>query len=272
MQPFLQYPLLLSLVLLAVAAEMLWRRRIAKRGYDFGAAAASLGIAVGGAVLKPATGAAIAAVTTLAYDATPLRLPLDDWRVWVAGFLAVEFAYYWNHRWNHGVRWLWATHAVHHSANEFTLPAAIRLGWTNLISGGWLLFVPLVLAGMPPLMLAALLGGNLAWQFFLHTEAIGRLGPLEWVLNTPAHHRVHHASNPAYLDRNFGGVLIVFDRLFGTFQAELADERPRYGLVHAMTSRNPVTIVLHEWRRLFSDLRNATSLRHALGIAFGRPG
>lgn len=271
MQPFAQYPALLPLVLLAVLAEMVWRRRIARRGYDFAAAAASLGIAAGGFVLKPVTGAAIALVYTAAWEATPLRLPVDDWRTWAAGFLAVEFAYYWSHRWNHEVRWFWATHAVHHSASELTLPAAVRLGWTNLISGGWLVFLPVVLVGFPPLVLGALLAGNLAWQFFLHTEAIGRLGPLEWVLNTPAHHRVHHACNPAYLDRNYGGVLIVFDRLFGTFQAELAGERPRYGLVHAPASNNPVTIALHEWRRLARDLRGAGSVRAGLGIAFGRP-
>jgi sterol desaturase/sphingolipid hydroxylase (fatty acid hydroxylase superfamily) len=264
-------PVFLAVVLLLVIAEAVWRRWVARRGYDFGAAAASIGVAAGNILLKPVS----AAVTTLVMVGLEpyavWRLPADDWRTWVAGFVAVEFVYYWFHRWSHTIRWLWASHAVHHSANEFTLPAAVRLGWTNLLSGGWLLFAPLVLVGFPPLMIAALLAANLSYQFLLHTELVGRLGPLEWVLNTPSHHRVHHASNGRYLDRNFGGVVIVWDRLFGTFADEVAEEPVRYGLTKPVASRNPFVIALHEWGNMGRDILKARSWKDRARAAFGRP-
>lgn len=139
-------------------------------------------------------------------------------------------AYYWFHRFSHTVRWLWATHAVYHSASEFTLPAAVRLGWTGLFSLGWLIYLPLILTGFPPLMVATLLAANLLYQYTLHTEAIDRLGPLELVLNTPSHHRAHHASDVPFLDCNFGGMLIIYDRLFGTFRRESDGGGLTYGL------------------------------------------
>jgi sterol desaturase/sphingolipid hydroxylase (fatty acid hydroxylase superfamily) len=264
-------PWLLGILAALVIAEAIWRRR-SGRGYDAGAAAASFGIAAGNVLLKPLTTAVTAAIFLGAEYFAPVHLPLDDWRVWVAGFFGVEFAYYWFHRWSHTVRWMWASHAVHHSANEFTLPAAIRLGWTSLLSGGWILFLPLVFVGFSPVMITVLLAFNLTFQFFLHTEAVGRLGLVEWVFNTPAHHRVHHASNPAYLDRNFGGVLIIYDRLFGTFAALDPADPIRYGLTTPVKSRNPITIALGEWRSLFADVSRAQTWRDRLSAAFGRPG
>lgn len=263
-------PWLLGLLLALVIVEALWRRRT-RRGYDLRAAGASFGIAAGNVLLKPFTGAIIAIVYLGAETLAPVHLPMSDWRVWVAGFFAVEFAYYWFHRWSHTVRWLWASHAVHHSANEFTLPAAIRLGWTSLISGGWLIFLPLVLAGFSPAMITILLAANLTFQFFLHTEAVGRLGPLELVFNTPQHHRVHHASNEQYLDRNFGGVLIIYDRMFGTFAASDENELIRYGLTTPLHSRNPFVIALDEWRKLFGEMAREKSWKRRFAIAFGRP-
>ena len=119
--------------------------------------------------------------------------------------------------------------------------------------------------------MVGLLALDLRYQFFLHTESIGKLGPLEWVLNTPAHHRVHHGANQAYLDKNYGGMVIIFDRLFGTFAAERADQPIRYGLVHPMGSKNPFVLALGEWRRLFGDLFHAQSLPAAARIALGPP-
>jgi sterol desaturase/sphingolipid hydroxylase (fatty acid hydroxylase superfamily) len=183
----------------------------------------------------------------------------------------VEFAYYWFHRLSHRVRWLWASHAVHHTPEEMTFLSAIRLGWTNLLSGGWIIYLPLVLIGFDPRLILGLLALDLRYQFFLHTEAIGRLGPLEWILNTPSHHRVHHGRNASYLDKNFGGMVIVFDRLFGTFAAETDGEPIRYGLAHPMVSNNPVSLALGEWRRLFSDLSRAPTMAAAARIALRPP-
>ena len=263
-------PWLLGLLLALVIAEAVWRRHT-RRGYDLGAVGASFGIAAANLLLKPLTSAIIATVYVGAASLAPVHLPLTDWRVWLVAFFAVEFAYYWFHRWSHTVRWLWSSHAVHHSAEEFTLPTAIRLGWTDLISGGWLIFLPLVLAGFSPVIITILMAGNLTFQFFLHTEAVGRLGPLEWVFNTPAHHRLHHASNDRYLDRNFGGVLIIYDRMFGTLATEDAAETVRFGLTTHVASRNPVVIALFEWRRMLGDMARERSWRRRLAIAFGRP-
>jgi sterol desaturase/sphingolipid hydroxylase (fatty acid hydroxylase superfamily) len=165
-------------------------------------------------------------------------------------FLLVEFVYYWMHRASHRIPWMWATHSVHHSAEHLNLTAGIRLGATGLISGEWLPFVPLVFIGVSPQVLAVLLAFDLTYQFFLHTELVPRLGPLEYVLNTPAHHRIHHARNAAYLNRNFGGALIVFDRLFGTYGEERALETPSYGLAGERRGTNPVRILFAGWARL----------------------
>lgn len=264
-------PIFLAAGLILILVE--WGlRRLAGRSYSWGGAFASLGVAIGDMVSRLTGGVVIGLAALAIARLSPWHWPLDDWRSWVVGFFGVEFAYYWFHRWSHEVRWLWATHNVHHSAAEFTFPAAIRLGWTSLVSGGWIVYMPLVMAGMDPVMLATLLGLNLKYQFLLHTELVGRLGPLEWVFNTPAHHRIHHACNAAYLDRNYGGVLIVFDRLFGTFAEERPDEPVRYGLTEPLESRNPFIIAFREWQWIGRDLKAARSFRDIRTILFGRPG
>lgn len=261
----------LTLVVAMSLVEFILRKRL-KRPYDTSSALASFGVALGN-IASAALGPLIIAPVFLAlHAAAPAKLPLDDWRIWAVGFFAVEFAYYWMHRWSHLVRWMWASHAVHHSAEEFTLPAAVRLAWTNVLSGAWLVFAPLILIGFPPTMVVVLLAINLKYQFLLHTELVGRLGPIEWVFNTPSHHRVHHASNAAYLDKNFGGMLIVFDRLFGTFAAERRNEKIVYGLVQPVRSFNPVAIALHEWGRMGRDVLAARTVHEALVALFGRPG
>jgi len=265
----MRHPWVLLVMLLAIAGEYLWRRR--GGGYDMGSALASLGVALGQAVIRPITGLALAAIFTALFAAAPVKLPVNDWRTWVGGFFVMEFTYYWFHRASHRVRWMWATHAVHHSARELVLPSAIRLGWTEMLSLGWLFFAAIVLAGFPPVVVAVLLGLNLIYQFPLHTEAIGRLGPLEWVLNTPSHHRAHHSSDPGFLDCNFGGVLIVFDRLFGTFREEPVGGGLNYGLVHGMNSKNPVRIALHEWGRMFAAMRGKDRVIDKIRIAVGPP-
>jgi sterol desaturase/sphingolipid hydroxylase (fatty acid hydroxylase superfamily) len=146
-------------------------------------------------------------------------VPMDHWSGWLACFVGQEFCYYWYHRAAHRVRWFWCTHAIHHSPNQLNLSAAYRFGWTGRLSGTLLFFTLAPLLGLPPRIVLMLLSLNLLYQFWIHATWIPRLGPLEWVLNTPSAHRVHHAANLEYLDGNYGGVLIVFDRLFGTYTA-----------------------------------------------------
>jgi sterol desaturase/sphingolipid hydroxylase (fatty acid hydroxylase superfamily) len=160
---------------------------------------------------------------------------------------------------------------VHHSPNEFNLGIAYRFGWTGRLAGNSLFFVPMIWLGFAPQAVFATLALNLLYQFWLHTEWVPKLGWLEYVLNTPSHHRVHHASNAEYIDRNYGGVLIVFDRLFGTFAAERDDLPCRYGLTQPLISHNPIRIAFHEWLNIASDLRQARSWREAIGYLFGPP-
>ncbi|MDM0039908.1 sterol desaturase family protein [Variovorax sp. J22G21] len=199
-------------------------------------------------------------------------LPMDHWSGWVACFLGQEFCYYWYHRAAHRVRWFWCTHAIHHSPNQLNLSAAYRFGWTGRLTGSLLFFFVAPLLGMPPRVILLMLSLNLLYQFWIHATWIPRLGPLEWVLNTPSAHRVHHASNLEYLDSNYGGVLIVFDRLFGTYTAERADVPCRYGLVTPMHTNNLLRIEFTQWQALWRDLRSARSARAVWGYLFKPPG
>jgi sterol desaturase/sphingolipid hydroxylase (fatty acid hydroxylase superfamily) len=265
-------PWLLVATLLVLGAALAEAVVLGRRGrYDWRAFAATLGDLLGRRAVD-AIGLSIAApllawvhahrLTTLALDSVGTLLLL---------FVGQEFCYYWHHRASHRVRWWWATHCVHHSPNQLTLASALRLGWTGRIGGAAIFFAPLIWLGFAPVTVFAAVALNLLYQFWLHATWIPKLGPLEWVLNTPSHHRVHHACNPAYLDRNFGGVLIVFDRLFGSFAAERADTPPRYGLVVPLHSYNPLRIALHGWRALGRDLRAARGLRESLATLFGPP-
>jgi len=258
-------------VLLFAIMEMAWRKH-SGRGYDLGSLGGNIGILLGRGVSILLSGGIITAAWFAVYNISPFQWSVEDWRTWVVGFFVIEFFYYWEHRFSHTVRWFWATHAVHHSANEFTLPAAFRLGWTNTISGAWVVLLPMALMGFHPLVIGTLMTLSLRYQYFLHTEAIGKLGPLEWVFNTPSHHRVHHGSNPEYLDKNFGGVLIIFDRLFGTFVEEKDEIPVVYGLTTPVTSNNPFVIAFHEWGNMFSDFKRTNTLRGRWRVLFGRPG
>jgi sterol desaturase/sphingolipid hydroxylase (fatty acid hydroxylase superfamily) len=199
-------------------------------------------------------------------------LPMDHWTGWAACFIGQEFCYYWYHRAAHRVRWFWCTHSIHHSPNQLNLSAAYRFGWTGRLTGTLAFFMLAPLFGMPPRIVLIMLSLNLLYQFWIHATWIPRLGPLEWILNTPSAHRVHHAANLEYLDGNYGGVLIVFDRLFGTYIAERADTPCRFGLVRPMTSYNLLTIEFHQWQALWRDLRSADSWSEACGYLLKPPG
>src|SRR5262249_28604975 len=194
------------------------------------------------------------------------------WWVFVLCFFLEDLAYYWFHRISHESRWFWASHVVHHSSRSYNLATALRQTWTGKLTLGIVFWLPLVLLGFPPAMVFLFTGLSLIYQFCIHTEAIDRLGPLELVLNTPSHHRVHHAVNPRYLDANYGGVLIVWDRLFGTFVAEHAGDRPVYGLVKNIDTYNPLRIAFHEWAAIARDVARVRTGREALGYLFGPPG
>jgi sterol desaturase/sphingolipid hydroxylase (fatty acid hydroxylase superfamily) len=213
-----------------------------------------------------------APVFAFAWEHRLQTIVLNSWLLGLCLFIGQEFCYYWYHRSAHRVRFFWATHAVHHSPNQLTLSTAYRLGWTGKLTGTALFFTPLVWLGFPPEVVIATLSLNLLYQFWIHATWIPRLGWLEYVLNTPSAHRVHHASNVDYLDANFGGVLIIFDRLFGTYVAERDDLPCRYGLVTPMRSHNPLRVEFQQWMDLGRDLAQAGSLGAMLGYIFLPPG
>jgi sterol desaturase/sphingolipid hydroxylase (fatty acid hydroxylase superfamily) len=197
---------------------------------------------------------------------------LDTWQAILMLFIGQEFCYYWFHRASHRIRWFWGNHSVHHSPNELNLSAAYRTGMFAKLIGSPIFFVPMVWLGFLPQVVMATLSLNLLYQFWIHATWIPKLGWLEYVFNTPSAHRVHHASNTEYLDANFGGVLIVFDRLFGTYVEEREDLPCRYGLTKPITSYNPLRVEFAEWISLAKDLRNARSVKAVLGYLFMPPG
>ncbi|MCA0356223.1 MAG: sterol desaturase family protein [Proteobacteria bacterium] len=264
-------PVWLVVILTLVLVELVWRMREG-HGYDGRSALTTLGLVAGNIPAAALNAVVLGGLYTAAWRVAPIHLPLDDWWTWVLGFVAVEFAYYGFHRASHRVRWLWASHAVHHSSEQMTLLSSLRLGWTNLLSAGWAFYVPLILIGFDPKLVVLLLTLNLRYQFFLHTEAKISLGPLEWLLNSPSHHRVHHGRNDAYLDCNYGGVLIVFDRLFGTFRPEREDEPVEYGLKGRTADANPFKLVWREWADVFSAMRAAKTVGGAIRVALSPPG
>jgi sterol desaturase/sphingolipid hydroxylase (fatty acid hydroxylase superfamily) len=263
-------------LVLAVATGFMlleyWLARLGRHDtHDLKETAGSFAIAAGNGVIRAVEARLIAIPFVFVYEHRLLDFePGSTWAI-AALFLGTEFFYYWHHRAAHRIRWLWATHAVHHSATKLNYTAAIRLGWTGAISGNFLFFLPLAWIGFHPLAVIAMLGVNLAYQFFIHTQLAPHLGPLEWVLNTPRHHQVHHASNAACLDKNYGGVLIVFDRMFGTFAERPKGEPLRYGLAEPLTTANPLRIVFHEWARIARDVRRAGSWRRRFQAIFGAP-
>ena len=185
--------------------------------------------------------------------------------------LAQDFFYYWFHRAHHRVRWMWASHVTHHSSERLNLSTAFRQSLTYPISGMWLFWLPLAWLGFEPTHIVAVVAINLGFQFFVHTQAIGKLGWIEKIFNTPSHHRVHHARNPKYIDKNYAGLLIVWDKCFGTFVEEDPAVPCEYGIIGQIHSHNPLTLTFHEWRAMFRDAFKANGVVGALRQLFGPP-
>ncbi|MFD9127384.1 sterol desaturase family protein [Kitasatospora sp. NPDC059571] len=224
-----------------------------EQGYASRDTATSLGMGLGSLLFDALWKIPIVAAYSALYALTPLRVPVLWWTVPLM-LLAQDFCYYWSHRGHHVVRVLWACHVVHHSSRHYNLSTALRQPWTGATS--WVFYLPMIAAGVHPAALAFCSSFNLVYQFWIHTERIDRLPRgIEYVFNTPSHHRVHHASQGGYLDRNFGGILIVFDRMFGSFAAETV--RPVYGLTKNITTHNPLRVATHEYAAIARDVAAA---------------
>jgi sterol desaturase/sphingolipid hydroxylase (fatty acid hydroxylase superfamily) len=238
-------------------------------GYDTKDTAASLSMGIGNVVINFAWKFVVLVVYAGLYELTPLRVPTEAWWAWVVIFFADDLAYYWFHRISHEVRVFWASHVVHHSSRHYNLSTALRQTWVPMT---YLPFwLPLALAGFPPWMILTQQAISLMYQFWIHTERIGRLPrPIEFLFNTPSHHRVHHGANEQYLDRNYAGILIIWDRLFGTFAGE--EERVRYGLTKNIETFKPTEVAFHEYRAIARDVRAARGWRERAGYVLRGPG
>ncbi|WP_339386384.1 sterol desaturase family protein [Vibrio caribbeanicus] len=208
-----------------------------------------------------------------------LYLWLFDWRLFdiklsITSFICLlilqDFFYYWFHRASHHIRWMWAAHVTHHSSERMNFSTAFRQSLMYPLAGMWLFWLPLVIIGFEPkwVIFAVLL--NLGLQFFVHTQWIRSLGIFEHFLNTPSHHRVHHGRNPQYIDKNFAGVLIIWDKIFGTFEPER--ETVRYGIPNPVNSYNPITVTFQEWLIMLKEIRNKNlTFSERIQVIFGKP-
>jgi sterol desaturase/sphingolipid hydroxylase (fatty acid hydroxylase superfamily) len=239
--------------------------------YETRDTAVSLIMGLGSTIAGLVTGGAVVAAGLWVYQHRLFTIPMSAAWAWVVIFFLEDATYYAFHRISHERRFWWASHVNHHSSQHYNLSTALRQTWTGGVAGTWLLWLPLSFLGFPPAMVAIEKGISLVYQYWIHTETIRRLPPrFEAVFNTPSHHRVHHARNPRYLDKNYAGILIIWDRMFGTFQPELDEEPCRYGLVKNLATFNIVRVAFHEWIAIGQDLVRAP--RHALGWLFGPPG
>lgn len=245
------------LFITAIVAEMLIARRVDRTRYDPRDTLTSLGLGLGSTVAGVLAGGAVLAAFQWVYGWRIATIPFAWW-AWIACFVLDDLAYYAFHRAAHRVRWFWAAHVNHHSSQHYNLSTALRQTWTGFLALSFIYRLPLMLIGFHPVMVLFVGGLNLIYQFWIHTEAVARMPRwFEAIMNTPSHHRVHHAVNPRYLDTNYAGVFIIWDRMFGTFTPELASERPRYGIVKQIGTDRFLWHVFHEWVEIARDLWRA---------------
>ncbi len=249
------------------------RAHLVKGHFDWKDTFASIGMRIGNYGSNVLLAGASVAAFAFFYDYRLFDIPMSSPWAWVAIVVLDDFAYYWFHRFSHECRFWWAAHVNHHSSQEYNLSTAVRQPWTGVLVGTWAPWFVLSLIGFPTEMIFLQSSLNLAYQFWIHTEAIGRMPAwFEYLFNTPSNHRVHHASNPRYVDRNYAGIFMCWDRMFGTFAEETAADPPRYGLIKNIDTYNPLRIAFHEWAAMFRDLGRARSLREVAGYVFGPPG
>jgi len=258
----------LAILVVAESIELLKEHRFGKGKNDM---FASLFIGIVAVAVATTTKGVNLLVYDWIYQFRLFNVPSGAWWVWVICFFADDHSYYWFHRCGHHVRFFWASHIVHHSPQTFTLTTALRLPWTSHLTGNFLFWGWMPLLGLSPAMIVTMKAASTVYQLWLHTEKIKKLPWwFEAFFNTPSHHRVHHGTDAEHLDKNIGGTLIIWDRLFGTFCKETY--RPKYGLTKNINSCNPFVLEFSEWGNLISDLKKARSLHDCINFLFNSPG
>lgn len=263
------YAIPVFVILLSVEAWYSWREH--KHLYESYDTWTSLALGIGNVLTGLITKGLILALFTFLYKHRLFQLDYQTWWFWVLLFFADDFSYYWFHRISHQVNFFWASHVVHHSSQHYNLAAALRQTWTGNLTGAFLFWSWLPLAGFDPIAVLLMQQISLIYQFWIHTEVVYRLPRfIEFIFNTPSHHRVHHGSDIEYLDKNHGGILIIWDRLFGTFKQETF--RPTYGLTKNIQSFNPITVALITWYELLGKIFKSGSLKKGLNYLIQPPG
>ena len=197
------------------------------------------------------------------------QLPIQSNWTWIVCFLGYDFAYYWKHRMGHEIALFWGSHVSHHQSEDYNLGTALRQ--TSIDFHGFLFYLPFFFLWFPAEVIFTIVSTNLIYQFWVHTQHVPKLGPLEWIMVTPSNHRVHHARNDDYVDKNYGGVFIIWDRFFGTYQDELAEEMPIFGLRKPLNSWNPLWANIHVYWNLLVDIKNTPSPMNKITYAFKNP-
>ena len=260
----------IPLFFILIGIEIVASRVLERRVYSFADSFADLGCGMIEQLLGVLVKASLfAAYMALYANARLFDLPQDSWIVFAVCFLAVDFFYYWFHRMSHEIGAFWAAHSVHHQSEEYNLTVALRQGaFQGFVS--WVFYLPLAVVGFAPVTFITCSALNTLYQFWIHTRLIGKMGPIEWIFNTPSHHRVHHGRNPRYIDRNHAGVFIIWDRMFGTFVPET--DEPLYGVVKPLQSANPLWANFAGWADLLSVARRSRRFQDRLRPFIAAPG
>jgi len=249
--------------------EFLWEWRKKKlTKWRLGEMLSSLMVFIPAQLTEKASTALLFGAYFLVQQFIPWQIPVNAWTT-ILAILLIDFLYYWEHRWEHEIRLLWTYHSIHHSSPIYNYTTALRVSFIdNFVS--WIFFLPAILMGFHPVIVGFALVFILTYQFWIHTELIGKMGWFEKVFNSPSLHRVHHGSDDIYLDKNYGGLLIIWDRMFGTFQSEVF--KPTYGLTTQLESINPLKVHFKEFADIARDVKRARNTKEALGYIFNKPG
>jgi len=256
-------PVMLSLVII----ERIISLKHNKASYNGKDTLAAATIGIGNILVSAAVKVGTFALVVVFYNLSPFRIP-PEWWSYILCLFALDLARYWAHRIAHEQRFWWATHVTHHNSKKYNFSVSFRLSWTQHIK--IVFFLPVIMMGFDPFVFFIVHQVAVLYQFWIHTEYIKKLpAPIEFFFTTPSHHRVHHATNEKYIDRNYGSTFIIWDRMFGTFQPE--EEQAIYGITKNVDTYNPITLVFHEWVDIFKDLTKAKSLREAWWLVWGNP-
>ncbi len=262
------YAIPVFIAFIAIEAILDIRRNL--KLYEFKDSAACISMGLGVVVIGILTKSFAFWLFMLIYEHRLFTLE-NVWWMWILLLLADDLSFYWHHRLSHSTRILWAAHIQHHSSTHMNFSVALRQSWGEpFYKYVFYLWMPLM--GFHPVWMMVMQAFSLIYQFFQHTELVKKLGPFEWIFNTPSHHRVHHATQVQYLDRNHAGILIIWDRMFGTFEEEDVNDKPVYGITNNIDSYNPLYIATHEYRNIWRDVKRADKWSDKLKYIFYPPG